>query len=479
MAASLNYARLKELGKDLGRPLDTITVTRQDPFMADLPARRRDAEWFATLWERFSVQTGAHLRRVHYLLVSQPDPVLLPNGEAYANTDKCADLLNSASLDARYLGLVDTTALVDRRNAEPYIYAPDNYEFLTKPNVTGSGVAWDEPAIVPPRAVIEDPGIAQTYSVEIWCEKSTMNDVLLPLAEQYGANVVTGSGELSLTHCSLLVDRAEASLRPVRLLYVSDFDPAGKSMPVAVARKIEFLLQERGLDLDIQVRPVMLTEQQCEEYELPRTPIKATEGRAERFERRYGEGATELDALEALHPGELRRILEEEILRYYDPDLDDMVAATKRDIEGQLDEITEEVHERHAEALEVLETKRAQLVEALQEFEEEAAPVLAAVRRDLVAAVHEVGIAVEWPEPQACNEDSTPLFDSTRDYLNQIEHYKVFQDKPAAAVPPKARVAKPYTCDQCGKVFLAKDPRARTCSPACRTLRMKAASARR
>ena len=46
-------------------------------------------------------------------------------------------------------------------------------------------------------------------------------------------------------------------------------------MPVAVARKIEFFLRDNELDeLDIQVRPIVLTKQQCEEYELPRTPIK-------------------------------------------------------------------------------------------------------------------------------------------------------------------------------------------------------------
>ena len=150
-----------------------------------------------------------------------------------------------------------------------------------------------------------------------------MNDILEPLAERYAATLVTGAGELSATACHLCVERAKQDRRPVRILYVSDFDPAGQSMPVAVARKIEFLLQElhQGIDLDIQVRPVVLTAQQCEEYALPRTPIKETEKRGEAFEQRYGEGATELDALEALHPGVLARILEREIDRYYDATL--------------------------------------------------------------------------------------------------------------------------------------------------------------
>ena len=62
-----------------------------------------------------------------------------------------------------------------------------------------------------------------------------MNDILEPLGISYSVNIVTGIGELSHTRCVELVQRAIASGRPVRILYVSDFDPAGISMPVAVA----------------------------------------------------------------------------------------------------------------------------------------------------------------------------------------------------------------------------------------------------
>jgi hypothetical protein len=51
-----------------------------------------------------------------------------------------------------------------------------------------------------------------------------------------------GEGELSVTKCVELVDREVNSDRPVRTLYVSDFDPAGQSMPVACARKIEHVI---------------------------------------------------------------------------------------------------------------------------------------------------------------------------------------------------------------------------------------------
>ena len=76
------------------------------------------------------------------------------------------------------------------------------------------------------------PDIVEDYAIEIWAEKSTMNDVLEPLARRLDVTLVTGVGELSHTHCNMLVKRALAHGRKTRILYISDFDPAGDGMPV-------------------------------------------------------------------------------------------------------------------------------------------------------------------------------------------------------------------------------------------------------
>src|SRR5215469_13392351 len=131
-----------------------------------------------------------------------------------------------------------------------------------------------EPTFEIPRLTLIAPVIAQPYQIEIWCEKSTMNDILMPLGERYGVNVITGTGELSLTHCVRLVRRAEESGLPVRILYVSDFDPAGASMPVAVARKIEHTLyREQRYDFDIQVLLFVLTRDHRIEHPFPTTTL--------------------------------------------------------------------------------------------------------------------------------------------------------------------------------------------------------------
>src|SRR5260370_29349949 len=101
-----DYAGLKALAKELKRPFYTVTVSKNDGFTAGMPARKAAAEWFAQLWTRFRIQPGAHIRRIHYVLVSQPEgAVLMPDGKPYLNTSECADDLYKASLDARFLGL--------------------------------------------------------------------------------------------------------------------------------------------------------------------------------------------------------------------------------------------------------------------------------------------------------------------------------------------------------------------------------------
>jgi predicted nucleic acid-binding Zn ribbon protein len=278
-----------------------------------------------------------------------------------------------------------------------------------------------------------------------------MNDVLMPLGERYGVNVVTGVGELSLTRCVELVARAEQDDRPVRILYVSDFDPAGASMPVAVARKIEFELYRNASDLDVQVRPIVLTHDQCIEYRLPRTPIKETEYRAAAFEARFGEGATELDALEALHPGELERILTREINRYYDADLDGNIEDVAAQVDADLEEVNAKVHKRHAKAIAGLKAEQKKLAAAVKAFEKKAKPVLDAIREDLDDEAPDVA-DYDWPEPDDGDEDDDPLFDSTREFIEQVDRYKEHQGKPTEGVAKHYRTEL-ATCIVCSKEF--------------------------
>jgi hypothetical protein len=139
-------------------------------------------------------------------------------------------------------------------------------------------------------------------------------------------------------------------------------------MSVPLARKLEFLIRTRAPDLDVQVRLIALTLEQVRRYRLPRIPIKDTDRSAPEFERRYGEGATELDALEALRPGELRKIVKKEIERYIDSNLDVNIHTVHREAEDEADDINERIHAEHAAEIEWLRQKHEALAEQAEAF---------------------------------------------------------------------------------------------------------------
>jgi hypothetical protein len=70
------YEAIKALAKECHvRVADLLVLAeKNDPFYAGLPSQRDKAAWFAELWTRFHYNTGVHLRRVHYRIVSNDVP---------------------------------------------------------------------------------------------------------------------------------------------------------------------------------------------------------------------------------------------------------------------------------------------------------------------------------------------------------------------------------------------------------------------
>lgn len=427
----IGYEGLKRLAREMGcRVSDLLAqAPANDPFYAEVPARAEAAEWFAKQWQDFGWQAGVHLRRIHYRLVSAEVPILRPDGSPYLNFDRHWQWLVSSSLAARYLGLIPADVLVDRRNPDPIINAAEDPGDQPGVSVVGGSpdFSWSlDEELTLPGLLARGFRARQPYLVEVWIEKSTLNDILAPLATRLGFNLVPGIGETSEIQVRLAVERAVRAERPMRVLYISDFDPGGRSMPVAFARKLEFALASRGLDLDITAQPIALTPEQCRTYRLPRTPLKESERRAAKFEARFGEGATELDALEALHPGELARIVEAEVCRYIDPELPKKVSAAEREFQHKLEEIEEEVHDRYD--LGRLVERYDAIRSALLRLEEDAAATWEHVATELHEAAPSVGLST-LPQPRPATPDPDPLFDSRRPYLDQLDRYRRWQGR--------------------------------------------------
>jgi hypothetical protein len=464
MSALIDYAGIKALAKELGRPAGTLVALSRtnDPFYIS-PSREAEARWAAEQLVRLKIPIGSHYRKIHYIIVSQPEPILRVDGSPYENTVNCWAYLCLALKDADYLGLVPKDAYTDNRNDEPELHQvePEDAEVTIKNCAPGLAGELHMPEL--PRLALERPTVPQPYQVELWCEKTTINDLLRSLAKQYQGNIVTASGEITAIRVREFVDRIEEHDRPTRVIYISDFDPAGRSIPLAAARKIEFELYRRGISLDVQLRPIALTPEQCIEYKLPRTPIKETEKRAEAFEKRFGEGATELDALEALHPGTLRRILTKEIERYVNPDHDTAVTETCCGIEEQLAEITADAVERHRCELDALSDLYGQVAHDLQALRELAGPMWRTIQRRLDKRQPDLD-DIEWCPPFDADDDPDPLYCSSRDYVEQIDRYKQHQDKPTE----RQDLVREVVCSECGRTFEARRAQATLCSSTCR-----------
>ena len=116
----------------------------------------------------------------------------------------------------------------------------------------------------------------------------------------------------------------------MRVFTLSDCDPAGRQMPVSIARKLQALRDLSFPDLEFEVRPIALTPEQVATLELPSTPLKETERRADRWRAAFGIEQTEIDALSTLQPRVFRRIVVDGIAPFFDDTLDRRVRVAER-----------------------------------------------------------------------------------------------------------------------------------------------------
>jgi hypothetical protein len=309
-----------------------VMAPQNDPYALDTPVNHRAGQWFADQIERF-VRAGrsVHLRGLHYLLASTA--IVRPNGSVYVNDIDCWDWLTStAAKAARWLGYVPFDRIHDARNEEPIWRAGFAGEDFGKPWIErclrihrGSVHEIEIPdldSLLPSPVVSADRRPTQAYRLGLIGEKSSLHPVVEPYAARFGMDVVLDTGDVSDTHLYQMAARAAEDPRPFVCCYLSDFDPSGHNMPTSAARKFQALCDLLFPDLDVRIYAIALTPEQCIKYKLPSAPLKESERRAPQWLARFGREQTEIDALMALHPGELERVLEAAIEPFYDPSLE-------------------------------------------------------------------------------------------------------------------------------------------------------------
>ena len=443
-STSMSYETIKVLAKQVKRPVNELIALspQNDPFYVGTERDKSLGAWFRDLWHEFGYSTGVHIRRMHYAIVSQNPPVKFPNGKPYENTLECWGELGNAAKSARYLEYVDPAAFVDRRNDDPIDSTwgvakqvqAENAEIFPIYDSPGD-ISMPDLWSVPYYRELEEFKVPQRYHLEIWCEKSTMNDILSQITLRYSGVLLYGKGELSITAALQAMSRFQESGKPVRIFYVSDFDPAGACMPVSMSRKLEYFVHNLGLDIDIRLFPVVLTYQQTKDYpKLLPTPIKESEKRKTSFEAKYGKGAIELDALEALYPGGLESILDRELSRYYDRTLRPRVADFHREHKTKLSDMQESVYAEYTDDMQSIEEEEdalkdewqaiiAPFTEKLNAHIERRVEVWQAISDKLEENQPEI-LEDDIPEAVMAEEREGALYDSARDYLTQNDVYQ-------------------------------------------------------
>jgi len=134
----------------------------------------------------------------------------------------------------------------------------------------------------------------------------------------------------------------------------------------------------------------------------------------------------ELDALEAIHPGELARITEESVTRYLDPTLAQRTDATERELDDWLESIRNTAAEAYASDLERIQKRYEKLRDELRELDNQASGLWRKIADEIEQGIPEIKPDM-LPRPEV-EHPINPLFDSRRTYLQQLEHYDAWKN---------------------------------------------------
>ena len=171
-------AKINAAADEIGLPIDDLTVLSRnnDPYTAW--RRRREAEWFAHLFDRFVPPgTKKHLRGVFYRCVSS-DNIVWPNGKPLVNDKKNWFAFLKAAKAARWLGLIPFERIIDARNDEARIYVPDVTPISTGVRAGDGCEIPTEAKDALPSFYLEGFRGRQTHRIIFYGEKTSLAEVL-------------------------------------------------------------------------------------------------------------------------------------------------------------------------------------------------------------------------------------------------------------------------------------------------------------
>ncbi len=212
----------------------------------------------------------------------------------------------NAMIDARWKGIVDFEAFIDRDRS---MYGKTEAETKTLENEINKA----QDAI---KLWMESYNLNkwenQPEYVEIWIEKKALQGVFESPCNRFAVGLAPCKGYPSLTFINEAKERFENAIEREQIpiiLYFGDHDPSGEDIPRAVKDNLE------RMGCDIEVERIALNQQQITEMRLPSAPAKLTDTRTKNWN---GLGVVELDAVE---PNTLTEMVTVAIQRHFDSSL--------------------------------------------------------------------------------------------------------------------------------------------------------------
>jgi hypothetical protein len=338
------YREIEAAAAACGHSIKELTVLSRDldPYGFDTSVGHGLGQWFAAQVNRLVGPTGrVHLRGLFYRIVASSD-VKKPDGKVFANTDaNWVWLQKRAAKAGRWLSYVPFNRIRDERNEGPRLFLPQ-YPPASGDGTFARGIVVEVPPLgaVLPALSVTAPRGAQPYRIVMIGEKSSLAEVLAPIAEMVEGELLLPTGETTDTMIAEMVERAAADGRPTVVLYFVDFDPGGWQMAISVSRKLQALRTLLYPELKIEVHRVALTLEQVRQFNLPSTPLKETEKRALKWREAMGHEQTEIDALAALRPDDLRAIALAAVAPFFDSTLvrrgEEAAEAWRREAEAKI-----------------------------------------------------------------------------------------------------------------------------------------------
>jgi len=460
--------RLRGLG---GKEALSPLAAKNDPFLFESPAKRAKAEWFAALIEEFGYTAADHVRDIHYDIATKLGYTYYKHDDTpYRHVATDYRYIVEAAAAARHLGLV--AALTDNRSPDLLRYAPHSFPSdYFQPSVEIEKIydfAWDMPGIfISSPADYDFPSVEvsgyyyntadQPVEVEVWVEKHTAQRAVEGICSRLQVNLQWGVGFFGIEIMRSLVERARRLGKPVRVLYLADYDPAGIQMPVSMSRHVEYILheaQEWGIDIKVEV--IGITPEQIVSLELPRPPLETKADhmdaddesrqkylwaatRRDNFEMYLGEGGTELNAID---DAELTSIIRERVEFYRDEDLEEAFAEAEEEAQENARHAVEEIEADYADELAELRRRQEEVIDRYRERVEELNRQMAQDMTPIAERSEEIRHVVEErlaeidseipPRPEGAFEDRDDdayLYDSSRHPFEQMRHYRRRQGK--------------------------------------------------